>query len=240
MFSKSAPYYDKIYHAKDYAAESARLREIIRGKFGLGSGKMLDVACGTGRHIEYLKAHFEVQGLDISEQLLADARKRNPEVYFQTGDMMDFNLEQQFDLVICLFSAIGYVVTLENLHRAISCMAQHIRPGGGLVVEPWFTPETWYPGRVHALFIDEPELKLVRMNTSQVDGNVSIVDFHYLLGTPEGVAYFSEPHRLGLFTPEEMIHAFEQAGLEPSYDADGLTGRGLYLGRRLDEINPVI
>ena len=232
MFIKSAAYYDKIYHAKDYAAESQRLIDLIQQQFNLPGGKLLDVACGTGRHIEHLKTHFDIQGVDISAQLLEAARQRNPEVRFQTADMMDFDLKEQFDVVISLFSAIGYVKTVQNLHRAVGSMARHIRPGGVLVIEPWFTPDAWHPGRAHAVFIDEPELKLVRMNTSQVRGTISIVDFHYLVGTSEGVKYFNEFHELGLFTRNEMEMAFVQAGLQVHFDEKGLTGRGLYIGTR--------
>ena len=230
MFSKSAAYYDKFYQAKDYATESRRLQELISQRFGLTRGKLLDVACGTGRHIEYLKANFDIQGVDLSDQLLTSARLRNPEVRFHTANMLDFDLKEQFNVVICLFSAIGYVKTKQNLHRALSSLGRHLLPGGVLVVEPWFTPEAWYPGRVHALCIDEPELKLVRMNTSQVSGRVSILDFHYLVGSPQGVEHFTELHELGLFTRTEMEQAFQQAGLAVSYDENGLTGRGLYFG----------
>ena len=232
MFTESAAYYDKIYHAKDYPAESQRLIELIQHQFNLPGGKILDVACGTGRHIENLKEHYDIQGVDISEQLLDAARQRNPAVQFHKADMMDFDLKVQFDVVICLFSAIGYVKTVQNLQRAVNCMARHVRPGGGLIIEPWFTPETWYPGKAHALFIDEPDLKLVRMNTSQVRGTISIVDFHYLVGTSVGVEHFTELHELGLFTRVEMERAYEQAGLEVCFDVKGLTGRGLYLGTR--------
>jgi SAM-dependent methyltransferase len=232
MFLKSAAFYDRIYQAKDYAAESQRLVELIRRQFEVSGGKLLDVACGTGRHIEYLKGHFEVQGVDLSEELLETARQRNPGIRFRAADMLDFDLQEQFEVVVCLFSAIGYVKTLDNLHNAVGCMARHLRPGGGLIIEPWFTPETWQPGSVHAAFIDEPELKIVRMNTSQVDGKISFFDFHYLVGTPAGVEYFSELHELGLFTRSEMEEAFEQPGLEVFFDDQGLTGRGLYLGKK--------
>ena len=235
MFSLSAAYYDRFYQAKDYAGESRQLLELIQQHLGLNRGKLLDVACGTGRHSEYLKASFDIQGVDISEELLALARQRNPELRFSRGDMLDFDLGKQFDVVTCLFSAIGYVKTLSNLQRAVGCMARHVRQGGGLFIEPWFTPENWHAGSVHALCVEEPELKLVRMNTSQVDGKVSIVDFHYLVGTPQGVEHFTELHELGLFTREEMEQAFRQAGLEVFYDESGLTGRGLYIGMPVNQ-----
>ncbi len=230
-YSKMARYYDKIYAEKDYAAEVERLIAV------LGDGRsrrrsLLDVACGTGRHLEHLRKSFDVEGLDICCEALEDARKRNPGVTFHVGDMTDFALGRTFDVVTCLFSSIGYVETLDRLRAAVRSMAAHLAPQGVLVVEPWFTPGEWHPNTVHAVYIDEPELKIARVNTSLVDGRLSIVELHYLVGTPERTEHLVERHELGLFEVDEMISALEGEGLVVDYNPEGLTGRGLYLGRR--------
>jgi SAM-dependent methyltransferase len=233
MFSHTAQYYDTIYLAmKDYGAEAEKLTTFVHQYSQSTGNHLLDVACGTGLHLSYLKQHFQVEGLDLDEQLLAIARQRNPEVLLHHTDMVDFALGRTFDVVTCLFSSIGYVKTLDNLSRAIQCMAQHLTAGGVLMIEPWFTPETWRPGTVHARFIDESDLKIARINTSFVDGQLSSMDMHYLIGTPEGTEHYVERHELGLFTTEEMRHALMTCRLEVTYDATGLTGRGLYIGQR--------
>jgi SAM-dependent methyltransferase len=233
MFSQTAQYYDTIYLAmKDYSTEAEKLTAFVHQYSRSTRQRLLDVACGTGLHLSYLKQHFQVEGLDLDEQLLAIACQRNPEVPLHHADMVDFNLGRTFDVVTCLFSSIGYVKTLDNLSRAIQCMAQHLSTGGVLLIEPWFTPETWRPGTVHARFIDDPDLKIARINTSGVEGRLSIMDMHYLIGTPAGTEHYVERHELGLFTTEEMCHALTTGGLEVTYDATGLTGRGLYIGQR--------
>src|SRR5215510_3129078 len=207
MFSQTAQYYDTIYLAmKDYGAEADKLTAFIDQYRRSPGNCLLDIACGTGLHLSYLKHRFQVEGLDLDEQLLAMARQRNPEVPLHHADMIDFDLGRTFDVVTCLFSSIGYVKTLANLSRAIQCMAQHLSTGGVLLIEPWFTPETWRPGTIHARFIDEPDLKMARINTSFVDGQLSSMDMHYLIGTPEGTEHYIERHELGLFTSDEMIH----------------------------------
>jgi len=232
MFSKTERYYDKIYALKDYQAEAQYLTAVIHQNLRSGGNRLLEVACGTGRHIEHLKKDFEAEGLDISEGLLELARQRNPDLLFHQADMIHFELGSRFDIVTCLFSSIGYVQTTDNLRRAINCMAQHTVPGGVVLVEPWFTPDTWHAPSVHALFIDEPELKIARVNTSFVKGCLSYFDLHYLIGTPERTEHFVERHELGLFDRHKMATAFEAAGLAVTYDEQGLTGRGLYVGRR--------
>jgi SAM-dependent methyltransferase len=233
MFSRSADLYDALYATlKDYEAEVAQLRELIAERVPRAR-RLLDVACGTGKHLELLREHFEVAGLDLDPELLAIARERVAGVELHEGDMAAFDLGRRFDVVACLFSSIGYVRDEERLHAAIAAMAAHLEPGGLLVVEPWLPPEAWKEGHVAMLTLDEPERKIVRMNRADRDGDVSVIDFHYLVGTPESVEHFTEHHELGLFTDEQYRDAFAAAGLAVEHDPQGLMGRGLYLGSPL-------
>ena len=170
-----------------------------------------------------------MEGLDILPELLEQAQERNPGVTFHQGDMTDFDLGREFDIVTCLFSSIGYVRTLDDLGKAAACLSQHVKPGGLLVVEPWFTPEAWRAGNVHLVTVEEADLKMARMNTSCAQGRLSYFEFHYLIGTPEGVEHMVERHELGLFERQDMEDALAGAGLEVTYDEEGLIGRGLYI-----------
>ena len=232
MFSKTAQYYDLIYYGKDYRAEVNQLLDLIREHGPASGNRLLDIACGTGHHIQYLKEHFTVEGLDINPDLLGIARQRNPEITFQEGDMINFDLGRKFDLITCLFSSIGYVKTQDSLNKTIDTMANHLETGGLLLVEPWFTPEEWKPDTVHALFIDEPELKIARVNTSFAEGHLSYFDLHYLIGTPKKTDHFVEHHELGLFEKGEMEAAFSDADLQVTLDEQGLIGRGMYIGMK--------
>jgi ubiquinone/menaquinone biosynthesis C-methylase UbiE len=181
MYSKSIPFYDVIYSFKDYQAEAQHLQGIIREHLQSGGERLLDVACGTGKHLEFLKETYEVEGLDLSLELLDIAQECTPDVLYHHADMMDFDLGREFDIVTCLFSSIGYVKTLDNLNRAVKCMSNHLIAGGVLIIEPWFTPDAWNPGTVTANFIDEPELKIARMNIGCVEGKLSLFFLHYLI-----------------------------------------------------------
>jgi ubiquinone/menaquinone biosynthesis C-methylase UbiE len=229
MFDKSARFYDAIYSWKDYKGESARLHALIQER-NPQAKTLLDVACGTGLHLGYLKQHYRTEGLDADSEMLEIARERNPEVPLHHGDMIRFDLDESFDVITCLFSSIGYVETTDRLNEAVANMARHLAPKGLLVVEPWILPEKWEPGRVHALYVDEDDLKIARINNSRVSGNVSLLEMHYLVGTPEEVAYFTEMHRMGLFTHDEYVTAFTDAGLIVDFEQEGLMGRGLYIG----------
>ena len=232
MFTKSAKFYDALYRWKDYARETERLRSVVERLRRSAGLRLLDVACGTGGHIAHLKAHYSVEGLDLDPEMVAVARARHPEVVFHVAEMGTFDLGRRFDVVVCLFSSIGYAASLEAMRGAVANMARHLEPGGVLAVEPWLTPANVRPGGLHALFVDDPDLKIARINVSTVAEGRTVFDFHYLVGAREGVEHFTEHHEMGLFTHDQYMEAFEGCGLETTCDAEGLMGRGLYLGRR--------
>ncbi|MFV9507699.1 MAG: hypothetical protein AB4911_24370, partial [Oscillochloridaceae bacterium umkhey_bin13] len=99
-----------------------------------------------------------------------------------------------------------------------------------LIVEPWFSPESYWVGRVTANFVDQPDLKIAWMYISEREGLLTVLNIHHLVATPDGVEHFTERHEMGLFTHEEYLEAFVEAGLEVSYDSQGFFGRGMYLG----------
>ncbi|MBI1729698.1 class I SAM-dependent methyltransferase [Candidatus Acetothermia bacterium] len=231
-YQKSAKIYDAVYAAigKDYLKESQRVRELIEQYKRSSGNSLLDVACGTGKHLTHLKEWYKAEGLDLEENMIAIAKERLPGIPFHHGDMIEFDLGKQFDAIVFLFSSIGYAKTPRKLNKAISNMAKHLHFGGVSIIEPWFKPEDWKPGSVHAIFVNEPELKVARMNVSGREGILAIMDMHYEVGSPEGVEHFREMHKMGLFTHDEYLNAFRKASLEVSYDAEGLMNRGLYIG----------
>ena len=151
MFVESSELYDAIYHFKNYARECEILRAVI-AVAAPGARTILDVACGTGQHDRFLKDHFTVDGIDLNESYLQAARAKNSAGRYTRADMTDFDLATTYDAVTCLFSAIGYVRTVDMMQRAVACMARHVKPSGVLIVEPWLTPQDWKPGSsfIHA------------------------------------------------------------------------------------------
>jgi ubiquinone/menaquinone biosynthesis C-methylase UbiE len=232
MFSKSAQYYDEIYASidKDYAAEANTAHKIIQKHKKSKGNSLLDVACGTGFHASLLSKYYQVEGLDLDPEMLRVAKKKHPKIRFHQGDMVDFDLSRQFDVIVCLFSSIGYVKTKPRLQKAIKNMGKYLLPGGVLLIEPWFTPDQWHPGRASITQVNKPDLKIVRMSYSGQKRNISTIEFQYLIGTPKGIEHSIEIHELGLFTQQEYMDAFKAAKLNVTHDTEGLMGRGLYIG----------
>jgi SAM-dependent methyltransferase len=234
MFTESAELYDLIYRSiKDYRAESAAVAARLR-ELAPSARTILDVACGTGEHARYLTedAGYVVSGIDIEPRFVEIAQAKVPSGTFWRGDMAAFELEDRFDAVICLFSSIGYLLDAAAVTRALRCFARHLASNGVVLVEPWFTPDVCRPGHVHMKTVESDGLTVVRMGQSGVEGRVSTVDFHYLIGKPDGIEHRTERHELALLTRAEMTDCFARAGYgRIDYDEAGFTGRGLYIAR---------
>ena len=235
MYQKEAAYYDAIYSFKDYEREADYLHELIEQHRTRAGGSLLDVGCGTGSFIGPLQLYYSIEGVDLSPDMLKVARERYPDVPFHQGDMADFDLGKQFDVVICMGSAIGYTKSVARMQQAVANMAKHLHYSGVLVVEPWLHPEAYEVGRIGANFVNQPTLKIARMSISELDGNLSVLDMHHLVTTPAGIEYFIEHHELALFSDEEYRAAFEAAGLIVTHD-EGIIGRGLYIGRKPEPV----
>lgn len=234
MFSKTTELYDLIYSEfKDFQGEARQVASLVRNRCP-GARTILDVGCGTGRHAATLTQEFgfHVDGLDIEPGFVEIAGARCPEGAFTVGDMVDFDLGKQYDVVLCLFSSIGYVRTGERLRAAARAFRRHLPPGGMALIEPWFAPGEFHPGRVYLQTVDRGDRKIVRMSHSRIQNGVSRLDFHYLVGDSGGLSHLEEVHELGLFTVDEMTQALEEAGFaDVEFDPRGLIGRGLFLAR---------
>ncbi len=233
MYSESAELYDLIYASfKNYEAETDQLFELLsRARPGLRT--VLDVACGTAEHARLLaeRRGLSIDGIDLDPTFVRIAQQKHPAGQFVVADMCDFHLGRRYDAVMCLFSSIGYLRTIDRVTRAIACFREHLAPGGVIVVEPWFPPGVMTYGYTSTDVGESGGLRVVRRARTEIDGRSSRLLFEYDITQNGETRHVSEVHELGLFTLDEMRGAFEGNGLVVDYDPKGLTGRGLYVAR---------
>ncbi|MBX9938458.1 MAG: class I SAM-dependent methyltransferase [Candidatus Obscuribacterales bacterium] len=231
---QSAGFYDLLNRQKDYAAEVAYLSSRIEKHKKSEGNRLLDVACGTGQHIYFLQTSMKCEGLDIDSEFLDICSDKLPGMKFHLGDMTNFQLADKFDVVTCLFSSIGYVKTVDLLDSTIKNMADHINPGGLLIIEPWYTPATFKPGHSTVIVEETDEYKIVRMNLWLQKEMVAQGHSHILVMNNAGIQHIQELHELALFTNEEYAASMRAAGLEVvEVDENGPIGRGLFVGRKI-------
>jgi len=231
-FTAYAEFYDLLYsRIKDYDAETARIDALLRALHP-SAHTVLDVACGTAEHARRLTARgFEVDGLDLDPAFVRLAREKIGATSVFEADMRDFSLPRRYDAVVCLFSAIGYLTTLEDVTQALTRFREHLAPGGVVLVEPWLAPGVLDPTRTAENVGEGDGVRVVRRGRVEVDGRISRLLFDYEITDRAGTRQVSEVHELGLFTTEEMHSAFAGAGLAAKHDASGLGDRGLFIAR---------
>lgn len=237
LYKDLARYYDLIYSWKDYKKEAEQIMDLIKQFQQSSSRDLLEVACGTGKHLEFFKQQFNCMGIDINEGMLEIARKRLQDVELKQSDMTNMDLGKQFDVITCLFSSIGYVKTEKNLLKTLENFVKHLKPGGIVIFEPWFNKETFTVGTPHMTTHDGEDIKIARLNVSAVEGNISILDMHYLVAEKDKeVIYFSDRHELGMFENDRILELIKEAGLEAKLVKESFrTDRGLFVGiKKLD------
>ena len=148
-YTASAEIYDTIYaEVVDYPATGRLLKWIIQER-NPEAKTVLEVACGTGAVLEQLVGEFELAGMDLSEEMLAVASAKLPGVELRQADMATFEWGSTFDVVLCMFSSIGYMTDLAGLEAAYEHMVAHLNPGGVLVSEAWLRPDVFQLDFVH-------------------------------------------------------------------------------------------
>ena len=221
-----AKYYDKIYSYRDYLDESVRLQNIIEKNLETENASVLDVACGTGLHLKYLKDDFSCTGTDISKAMLKLAKKNAAGVSFKEADMKTLNLKKQFDVLMCLYSSIGYVKTISNLQKTIQAFSKHLKTGGIALIEPSHAKSAYLKGEPRITTYDGSELKIAKINYASRRGSLAIVNMHLLIAEKGADAkYFMDRHDLGVFDVDETLKIMREAGFKAKFLKGGLMSR---------------
>lgn len=235
IYGDLAKYYDLIYSLKDYKNETKKINALI-SKYKKSKGdSLLEVACGTGKHLEYLKKDFSCTGIDLNEGMLKLARKRHSGIKFVRGNMIDFKLGRKFDIITCMFSAIGYVKTYENLEKTLKNFSRHLNAGGIVIIEPWFTKSAYKAGNPHMSTYESKGIKIARLSVSEAKNGVSIMDMHYLIAEHnKKVKHFVDRHELGMFDVVRTLKLMKSAGFNPRFLKKGEfdNGRGIFVGAK--------
>jgi len=223
---------------KNLAAEAETVARLIRHHRPRASS-LLDVACGTGTHLEILRETFDqVEGVEYAPAMRTIAERRLPGVPIHPDDMRELRLGRTFDAVVCLGNAIACTASADELRVAVDRMVDHLEPGGVLVVEPFWFPENFIEGYVRGHLAVEEHRVVARITHSRREGDRARMEIRFVVAEPSGMRDVREVLDIALFTHAEYVDAISRTGctveLVPGLALDG--GRpnapGLYLGIR--------
>jgi len=166
------PDYLKLYVHTTTPREVDGIEKILHLKPG---SRILDLACGAGRHaIELAKRGYEVVGVDLSEALLkearAAARRERAKVAFVRGDMRLLPYVREFDAVINMFTSFGYFETVAEDLKVLRRVARALKPRGKFLMErfnrevlPYELPaQGWRLLDGHSVVLEEDSFDLLR------------------------------------------------------------------------------
>jgi len=216
IFDHYARYYDLLYAEKDYSAE-ARYIDSIMDRYGSGSGSVLELGCGTGRHAICLAERgYDIHGIDLSERMIDKAKSRittfpvytKRRIVFEHGDIRTFKLGRRLDAVISLFHVMSYQLTNDDLRAAFNTARVHLKPGGLFIFDCWYGPAV-LTDQPHdrEKYLEDPDILVKRDAHPVMHPNENRVDVHYRITITEKatsqVKSFEEVHAMRyLFLPE--------------------------------------
>jgi SAM-dependent methyltransferase len=196
--------------------EVDRVAKILQPK---GDERILDMACGSGRHsLELRRRGFDVVGADISSDLIEiarrDADEAGLEVDFVQADLRDLDFDAEFDLVLNLNDgAIGYLESDEANRRSFEVISRALRPGGRNLVQ---LPNILYarerlPQRSWIPTSSMVELVEHRWNkkAKRMEGRMIAARFGEVLEDLDGIEFSQR-----LYEVDELRKIYESVGME--------------------------
>ncbi len=129
-------FYYKLYRDRDYLEAKTFMNNLTNYLNIPKGGKILDLACGRGRHSIYLNSlGYDVTGLDLSENSIQYAKQfENSTLHFQVHDMC-LPYHQQFDAVFNLFTSFGYFDKEESNLETIKAIKANLNTNGLAVID---------------------------------------------------------------------------------------------------------
>jgi SAM-dependent methyltransferase len=210
--------YDRVYFPTFTPERNAAEADFIEAELHLpAKGKVLDLACGHGRHaLELAKRGYRVTGLDIEARYIDMARQAAKEkdlanVEFILGDMRDSHFESWFDAGFCYFTSFGYFSDDDNM-RVLEHTAKALVPGGHFLIETVNRDWTIHRVENQPRRWDEPEPDFFILEDISFNAHTSRIHTKRLIfdhGARRSVEY-----DIKLYTHAELDDMLEEAGLK--------------------------
>ena len=184
------------------------LKNVEREKVKL----VLDMACGSGRHaISFAQAGFDVTAIDLSENLLnvakSNAEKEKVNVDFILSDIRKFNPEKKFDLVLNLFTSLGYFEKDDENAKVVQKAFELMNSGGWFVLD--YFNKNYILNNLIPITVENIAGKRITQ-TREIKNDR--VEKNIIIRNGEKESYYLESVRL--YSKDEVIKILERTGFE--------------------------
>lgn len=212
-----ATIFDAIYHDYNFSQDVRAFTNLTREFLpGLKKPKLLDLGCGTGTHLKLLQDEFEVEGVDLSEEMLKVARTK-VSVPLSQGDARTFNLDRQFDVILMTSAVLGYQHSNDHVLETLRNVRKHLKPGGLFIFDVWYGPAVLsVRPSTRVKEVEASGVRVVRMVKPRLvlEKNLCTCDYRWWL-TKDGLfEEKTESHTLRYFFPLEIDLFLQNAGMQ--------------------------
>jgi SAM-dependent methyltransferase len=213
LYDDLAPWWPLLSSPDEYTVEAAFYRQCIIEVSRVPVLTILELGSGGGNNASHLKAHYGLTLVDLSPAMLQVSRSLNPECEHVHGDMREVRLNRLFDGVF-VHDAVGYMLSEDDLARAMETAWVHLRPGGVALFCPDHVKETFKPYTHHGGH-DQPLRSLRYLEwvwDPDPDDSTVTTELAYLMRDKDGVRVQHDRHVLGLFPRATWLRLLRARG----------------------------
>ncbi len=224
QFGQYAQYYDDMYKNKSYEEETDLIESVFTKFSSIPVKKVLSLGCGTGTYeILMAKRGYEITGVDISAEMLKQAREKIEAAGFADkiklveGDIRSMSFLGSFDATIMMFNIAGYIHTPQDLTAVASSVSSQIPQGGVFLFDAWYGPAVVSdPPLDRTKVVEKDGAKITRVTRGVLDTRNKLVKITFdITVVKDGKTSNSvvEEHPMRYWDVEELEQALKAGGL---------------------------
>ncbi|MHC1786736.1 MAG: class I SAM-dependent methyltransferase [Christensenellales bacterium] len=219
MYQDFARVYDSLMADVDYRGWAEHYLRLLQ-LAGIADGaRVTECACGTGNLTVFLARHYQVTGLDLSQEMLSIAagklRAQGLALPLIRQDMQHLQVHRPQDAVLCTCDGVNYLTGDQGLARFFDAAYRALRPGGALVFD---VSSLYKLSRVlgdRTLCATEGPHHYIWYNCWQERESILAMQLHFYIRAADGsFDYFCEDQRQRAFSQEELLLALQTAGFQ--------------------------
>ena len=218
LYSELASWFHLLTSPKDYAEEAEFARNTLVEASTTPIRTVLELGAGGGNNASHMKTAFAMTLTDLSQSMLDESRRINPDCEHIAGDMRTIRLGRVFDAVF-VHDALTYLTTREDLIQCMKTAVIHCRPGGVALFMPDFVRETFVSGVHHGGHDGDGRSMRYFEWTFDPDPTDTTYTIDFVLLLREGNSPVRVEHDLhvnGLFSRGDWLDCLKAAGFKSS------------------------